>query len=146
MRLCATKMKRATIEIIFIISLSIILGILSKEIPIHKVEYIGLDWNLGYKWTLIGIIVLFPVFNYFILKMNYLITIFYSIISGSILFVLAKNLNTFLISYLWRLDNQQTPFGWEFKYRWLDLLFWGLLLVLLSELIGNRINKRNMNI
>ncbi|MEL7005997.1 MAG: hypothetical protein AAFN93_25205 [Bacteroidota bacterium] len=136
-------MKRFSAELLFLFFFSGLLWILSREIPIHKVEFMGIDLNPGYKWTAIVIFFLFIVFNQFVLNQKFLINIVYSILVGSFLFLVACLLNYFLIEFMTELDNQVTPLGWQFKYKWLDLLFFAILSIISTEMISKRIKNKS---
>ena len=134
-------MKRLKLELTFLLLLSGLLWFLSKEIPIHKVEYIELDWNPGYKWTAIGIFIGFAIFNHFALKFNIYLNVIYSVLAGFLSFWCAKFINYSLIGLFVKLDNQKTQLGWEFKYKWMDLFFFAILLILMTEFISTKLHK-----
>ena len=58
-------------------------------------------------------------------------------------FILGILLFYFWMKYLHYLDQQRTPYGWEFNYQWFSLIFVAGFLTISSELIYRKIKPNS---
>ena len=130
------------IELIFLLVLTVILYCTSFVSPIDKVGFMWPTYHLAYNSLLILIVIAFGNFNHFVLRLKLLPNLFYTLGVSLVLWIIAHHINNAFISFLRKLDNPITPLGWEFNYRWLDLLVVALLLVVVTETIGLQLPKR----
>ena len=132
-------MKRIRIEIIFLIVLGGILTVLYFNTTVHKLEYIS--GPPGYMIILMAMLLGYFAFNHFVLKQRIRINIIYSVLTYLISTIISVRIFVLIMDYLERMDQQMTPLGWQYNYKWYELLIVGLLLVISTELIGKKLRK-----
>ncbi len=132
---------RLKLEIIFIASLVVVTLILSQMVTLYKTEYIGLDWNPWYVCFLLGICIAFLLFNITVLGIRVVPNLVYSGFAAILLLPSSIFCVQLWVAHLEKLDNGVTPLGWQFQYKWLELLVFGVLLMVGTEVIGKRLSQ-----
>lgn len=132
-------MIRRKIEISFGITLLILTLILFKTTTIYKNNLIEHSLSLP---LFSAIIILFILFNYRILKLKWITNLIYSTITVIVSFILSSILYGLILFFMLTLDGGTTPLGWTFNYLWFTAFIFGLLLIVITELIGVRMAKK----
>jgi len=134
---------RQKIELYFILILFAISLLLFFKVTMYKTEYYGLDTNPIFsfiKWILLGCLF---IFNYKIIKYKIWINIIITILISTLSNLTASSLIETIIEKFVEFENQTTPYGWQFKYKWFELLLIGICMVILTE-ITFKINRRTI--
>ncbi|CAL2101240.1 conserved membrane protein of unknown function [Tenacibaculum sp. 190130A14a] len=133
-------MKRRTIEILFIIIITLLSIILFRTTVIYKHNL----FEHPFTFPLFGIISIgFLFFNYQVLQLKWIKNILYSMPVIVVSFILSLLINGLIISLMLKLDQGKTALGWTYNYRWFTILIFGILLIISTELIGIRISKKH---
>lgn len=128
-------MKRYRVEFYFLLFLMVITLVLFFQVTMYKTEFYGIDTNPIYNTVYWIVILCLFAFNHFVLVykiwLNLILTCLIVFISVSSTMWLSSK----IIQALVQMDNQVTPYGWHFKYKWFELSLIGIMIVILTELI-----------
>jgi len=128
-----SKRKIITIDIILI---TLWTYILFSYITIYKTESWLLDINPYYKATLIVLYASALLYVQFYITpqkmLNLVITTFLFFVTWHFTSLIVDA----YVGHLVKLDNQYTPLGWEFKYRFLDMFITNIAMLLLLEIFS----------
>lgn len=126
-----TKQKVIFLDIVIV---TVWIMILFFFAPIHKTEVIFLDINPFYSSTLLTLYFFMLLYAHFfttkISLLNYIVT---TIIFSLALILSIKSVDGFM-TLLTKLDQNKTPLGWAFRYRWIDFFLTNLFTLILLEL------------
>jgi hypothetical protein len=135
-------MNRRSIELRFLGVLLIVSTVLFFKGRITKTEYYDLDTNPVFQSLLYLIMACLVLFNHVVMGYKLITNLVISIVIIPVGLVLSHLVLHSLVGMLMKLDNQVTPLGWHFKYKWYHLFVYGAVLIALSEWGYNRLKSR----
>ena len=138
-------MSRYKIEFIFILILIFLSAVLFFNMQMDKLAYYEMDRNVMYDTIVCGMIGYILIYNHFIFKYKIWLNLLFAGIVVKTAVIISDPLFRITIQEFVKHGNNIKPIGWEFNYKWFELLLVGILLVLLTEMlfwIFNQFNKR----
>lgn len=127
-----TKQKVIFLDIVIVTVWTMILFFF---VPIYKTEVILLDINPFYASTLLTLYFFILLYAHFFTTKITLLNFIVTTIIFSLAFILSIKSVDGLMTFLIKLDQNKTPLGWTFKYRWTDFFLANLFALILLELI-----------
>jgi hypothetical protein len=128
-------MKRWKIEVAFIGLMSTLSLVCFYAVTLYKHEYYGANSNPIFNVCFFSMLIYVMVFHRLILKYSIIGTFFISLLIFVFSSILSHFLQWYIVSELESIDNQVTPLGWQFKYRWLVLFFMSVITVAATEVV-----------
>lgn len=137
-------MSRFKLEGIFVLAITAVAVLLFFVAPMDKLAYMGIETNLLFSIMLYVMIGFMIAFNYYVLDYAFwlnLVTVILIVVLSRFMAHIVVQLVVFRLE---QADQQQTPLGWQFKYKWLELGAAGLFMVIWTEvgyIITNKFNR-----
>ena len=119
----------------FILLVATWTAILFFFVTIYKTEAWFIDMNPFYLATMWGLYFLTIVYSHFCVTKKILLNILVTTLIFIVIHPLDIKLVDSFTSYLIKLDKNQTPLGWTFRFRWADILLTNLFSLFVLSLI-----------
>lgn len=130
-----TNLKQQPVVIANLVLLAVWVWVLMAHVRLDKIEFEYSAYNLYYSGTLWTMYFAALLYARFFVSNNFLL----NVVTTSVLFMLAfviKHMPTdLLIEYLVKKSKSKTQIGWVYKYRFLDLAFVNIFVLLAFEII-----------